>query len=265
MTTGVRPLNPAGTALSAIPLWSPVEPAAVPSVDAAQMAEVDRAMFEDYGIVLVQMMEHAGRHLAHLARARFLAGDARGRPVVVLAGKGGNGGGALVAARRLAGWGADVSIAVTADDEAFVPASRLQLGIARRLDLPVVRAADLGRLARPDLIIDGVIGYRLHGAPGGEAARLIAWAAAAAAPILALDIPSGLDATTGMPGDPVIEAAATMTLALPKRGLSVDTARRYVGELYLADIGVPPALYARAPLGLVVPPVFAACDLVRLR
>ncbi len=246
-------------------MWSPVEHAAVPSVDAAQMAEVDRALVEDYGILLVQMMEHAGRHLAHLARARFLAGDARGRRVVVLAGKGGNGGGALVAARRLAGWGAEVSIAIATEDDAFVPAARLQLGIARRLDLTVVRAADLDLLSRPDLIIDGVIGYSLHGAPRGDAARLIASAAEAPAPILALDVPSGLDATTGVPGDPVIEAAATMTLALPKRGLVVDTARRCVGELYLADIGVPPALYARSPLRLVVPPVFATADLVRLQ
>ncbi|MGE0040821.1 MAG: NAD(P)H-hydrate epimerase, partial [Vicinamibacterales bacterium] len=77
-------------------------------------------------------------------------------------------------------------------------------------------------------------------------------------------IPSGLDGTTGAPADPTIEAAATMPLALPKRGLRVGTARRFVGELYLADIGVPPGLYARAPLDLAVPPLFARGDLVRL-
>ncbi|RPJ85025.1 MAG: hypothetical protein EHM13_02345 [Acidobacteria bacterium] len=76
------------------------------------MVEVDLAMTEDFRILLVQMMEHAGRHLAYLARARFLAVDARGREVVILAGFGGNGGGALVCARRLAGWGAKVVVAV---------------------------------------------------------------------------------------------------------------------------------------------------------
>jgi NAD(P)H-hydrate epimerase len=119
-------------------------------------------------------------------------------------------------------------------------------------------------VSAPDLIIDGVIGYSLRGAPRDGAARLITWANQAAAPVLALDVPSGLDGTTGAPADPTIEAAATMTLALPKRGLMAVGARPYVGELYLADIGVPPALYARAPLGLEVPLAFAASDLVRL-
>jgi NAD(P)H-hydrate epimerase len=72
-----------------------------PMLDSAQMREVDRVMVEDYHIELLQMMEHAGRHLAHLARERFLQGNPVGRRVVVLAGPGGNGGGALVAARRL--------------------------------------------------------------------------------------------------------------------------------------------------------------------
>jgi len=70
-----------------------------------QMIEVDRAMIEDFKIELIQMMENAGRNLASLARERFLDGDPIGKRVVVLAGTGGNGGGALVAARRLHNWG----------------------------------------------------------------------------------------------------------------------------------------------------------------
>ena len=71
----------------------------VPFITTDQMREVDRAMIEDYGISLVQMMENAGRNLAQLARRRFLDGDPRQRHVVVLAGAGGNGGGGLVCAR----------------------------------------------------------------------------------------------------------------------------------------------------------------------
>ena len=82
----------------------------VPYVTTDQMREVDRLMVEEYGIVLLQMMENAGRGLARLARERFLDGDARGRSVVVMAGSGGNGGGGLVCARRLAGWGAAVHV-----------------------------------------------------------------------------------------------------------------------------------------------------------
>ncbi|MGE0041130.1 MAG: NAD(P)H-hydrate epimerase, partial [Vicinamibacterales bacterium] len=238
--------------MTTIPSLAPADAAAVPVLDVAAMVEVDRAMVEDFGIALPQMMEHAGRHLAYLARERFLAGDLRGRHVVVLAGPGGNGGGALVAARRLVGWGATVSVVVSVDDDAFAPVPRHQLAIARRLPLALIRPDGVAGVTPPDLVIDGVIGYSLRGAPRGGAARLITWANAGAAPVLALDIPSGLDGTTGAPADPTIEAAATMTLALPKRGLRVGTARRFVGELYLADIGVPPGLYARAPLDLAV-------------
>ena len=73
----------------------------VPYLTTDQMRQVDRAMVEDYGISLMQMMENAGRNLAHLARHRFLGGDPRGHHVLVLAGPGGNGGGGLVCGRRL--------------------------------------------------------------------------------------------------------------------------------------------------------------------
>jgi len=77
----------------------------IPSITTKQMREVDRAMIEDFGIQLVQMMENAGRALATAARVR-LGGSAVGRSVLILAGRGNNGGGGLVAARRLANWGA---------------------------------------------------------------------------------------------------------------------------------------------------------------
>jgi NAD(P)H-hydrate epimerase len=94
---------------------------AVPHLTTAEMIEVDRAMMEDYHIELIQMMENAGRNLAHLARIRFLGGDPRGRQVLVLAGTGGNGGGALVAARRLHNWGARVDVITTRLGDAFTP------------------------------------------------------------------------------------------------------------------------------------------------
>ena len=113
-------------------------------------------------------------------------------------------------------------------------------------------------------IVDGIIGYSLSGAPRGAAAKLIRWANAQEAPLLALDIPSGLDATTGAPHTPCIRAEATLTLALPKEGLRAAGARAYVGELYLADIGVPPQLYARPTVDLAVGPLFAERDIVRV-
>jgi NAD(P)H-hydrate epimerase len=234
----------------------------VPHVTAAQMAEVDRAMTVDLGVDLLQMMENAGRHLAHLGRRRFLNGVAAGRGVVVLAGTGGNGGGALVAARRLHAWGAAVRVVLASAPGELTPAASRQLDIARRFGVPVADAAAAAGAPSADLILDGLIGYALAGAPRGAAADLIRWANAQGAPILSLDVPSGLEATTGVIREPAIRAGATLTLALPKTGLRAPGAARFVGELYLADIGVPPALY-RA-MGIDASAVFARDDVLRL-
>ena len=122
---------------------------------------------------------------------------------------------------------------------------------------------DLLRLAS-ELVIDGIVGNSLRGAPRGRAAELIQWANDGNAPVLSLDAPSGLDTSTGIVFEPAIRAAATMTLALPKEGLRSAEAERIVGELYLADISVPPELYGREPLDLDVGAIFALGDIVRL-
>jgi len=79
--------------------------AGVPAISVDQMREVDRLMVDEFGVTLLQMMENAGRSLAVLARDRFLGNYAGGKRVTVLAGSGGNGGGGMVCARRLANWG----------------------------------------------------------------------------------------------------------------------------------------------------------------
>src|SRR5258707_8031829 len=226
----------------------PMYPGTIPYVTTEQMIEVDRAMVEDAHIELIQMMENAGRNLAHLARIRFFDGNPQGKKVVVLAGTGGNGGGALVCARRLHTWGAHVQIILTHPPANFNPVPAHQLDIVQRMNIRVTEAGAIAKVQSPELIVDGLIGYRLKGAPHGTVADLIRWANAQAAPILALDVPSGVDGTTGTVLDPAIKATATMALALPKAGLRTLEARAQVGELYLADIGVPPSLYAEPAL-----------------
>jgi NAD(P)H-hydrate epimerase len=119
-------------------------------------------------------------------------------------------------------------------------------------------------LPSADLLVDGIIGYSLQDSPTGPAAALINAANVHGAPILALDVPSGVDTATGTVREPAIRATATLTLALPKQGLRGTEALDRVGELFLADIGVPPELYARPPLALTVGPVFAEDEIVRL-
>ena len=243
----------------------PVYSGPLPVLDTQQMIEVDRAMIEDFHIELIQMMENAGRNLAHLARVRFFDGAPQRKRVTVLAGTGGNGGGALVCARRLHTWGARVEVVTTKPVAAFSGIPGHQLDILQRMKVHIVQAEALGSHDAVDLVIDGIIGYSLKGAPRGVAAWVINWANDFNAPILSLDVPSGVDTTTGTVYEPSIRATATMTLALPKIGLQRPEISTYVGELYLADISVPPRLYAEPPLDFEVPHIFAKSDIVRLK
>jgi NAD(P)H-hydrate epimerase len=229
------------------------------------MIEVDRAMVGDYHIELIQMMENAGRNLAHLTRERFLDGDAAGKSVVVLAGTGGNGGGALVAARRLHNWGAHVQVVLAQPMDKLTPVPAHQLDILTRMGVPALAAEQIVTTSTPAVVLDGLIGYSLEGAPRGAAAELIRWANGQPAPILALDVPSGIDAGTGIIYEPAIRASATLTLALPKKGLRMPGVEALVGELYLADISVPPELYGSPTLDLSVSPLFRGADVIRLR
>ncbi|MGH9053270.1 MAG: NAD(P)H-hydrate epimerase [Acidimicrobiia bacterium] len=219
----------------------------VPALTAEQMREADRIMIEELGVQLLQMMENAGRSLADLALRRFGPSSA-----VVLAGPGGNGGGGLAAARHLSNRG--VQVAVVLVRQAMSAAARSQLEIVRAMGLSITEEP-----GPADLVVDGLIGYSLRGDPGGRAAALIEWANREEGPVLALDIPSGLDATTGRVGSPCIRATATLTLALPKVGLASASE---VGELYLADISVPPLVFER--LGMRVPDLFSQEQVVEI-
>ena len=236
----------------------------IPTVSVAQMREVDRIMVDELHIELLQMMENAGRCLATHTR-NWLSGELIGQRVVVLAGSGGNGGGGLVAARRLTIWGAEASVVLgqPRDEVRGVPAHQLE--ILDRMGVPI-RTPDQfspDALAGADVIIDALIGYSLHGPPREPIASLIRAANQAHAPVIALDVPSGLDADSGRAFDPTIRAATTLSLALPKTGLVQLAAREWVGDLNLADISVPAQVYQR--FGLEAGLIFAPSDIVAVQ
>jgi NAD(P)H-hydrate epimerase len=222
----------------------------IPALTTEQMIEVDRLMIEEYGILLIQMMENAGRNLAEMAR-RMLGGQLDGRRVIVVCGRGNNGGGGMVAARHLNNRGAMVSVKLIGDSAGLKEIPGHQWDILQMMALTQADDPDLGQA---DLIVDAIIGYGLRGNPRGTTAEWIKRVNASGRPILALDAPSGLDTTTGTAGKPCIKANATLTLALPKVGLFSPEAIDAVGQLYVADISVPPALYER--LGLSVGALF---------
>ncbi|MBH0097517.1 NAD(P)H-hydrate epimerase [Salinibacterium sp. NSLL150] len=229
----------------------------VPAITRTQMREVDRVAVEELGPNLYQMMENAGRNLASLC-VELLGDRWPSAPIMVLAGTGGNGGGGICAARHLANHGGNVTLVISNPSHLKgVPAD--QLALYRATGARVATVADLDTVDA-DLLVDAVLGYSLGGAPHGAAAELIRWMSRHPAPVVSLDIPSGVDSTTGVaPGDHVT-ATHTMTLAAPKTGLDAEA----VGALWLADIGIPREVYRR--VGIELPPaLFAPGYRVRLR
>jgi len=230
----------------------------IPTVTAAQMREVDRLAIEEFGLPLLSLMENAGRALASLAVRRFTV--SRGKRILCLAGEGGNGGGGLAAGRHLANWGLEVEAVIL--KSAPGSASEVQANILRRSEIQVHPAEELSRLDVRDfdLVIDAILGYSVRGNPSGPAKAMVETTNRAPR-VLALDLPSGLNPDDGVPGTPCVRATATLTLALPKPGLLRPEAAPYVGELWLADLGIPMGVYAR--LGLAVPPLFRAGQILR--
>ena len=215
----------------------------VPAVTATEMRSVDDVAVETVGLTLPRMMEHAGRALA-----REVLGERppdTSNPVVVLAGGGGNGGGGLVCARHLANRAVPTRVVLDREPTAISGVPGEQLAILEHTDASVT-----GEQAppRPALVVDALLGYGLRGSPRGRAATLIEWTASVTAPVVSLDVPSGVDATTGETPGPSVEPDVTLTLALPKTGLVGRPER-----LVLADLSIPEAVYERLDIPAVAP------------
>ena len=239
--------------------------APVTAVTAEEMRAVDRVATDALGIDLLQMMENAGRtlagHASDLARrpasarsedgergeARTGAGagiEAEDRTtqggIVVLAGNGGNGGGGIACARHLANHGVAVEIVLDRDPIALDGVAATQHGVASEMGVQTATENATDRIERAAVVVDALVGYGLDGAAKGRAATLIETANDASGDVLSLDVPSGVNATTGERAGPAARPDRTVTLALPKTGLEEGP-----DPLFLADISVPAAVYRR--------------------
>ena len=237
----------------------------LPVLNRAQGKELERLMLRQYHISGPQMLENAGRAAAQLA-GELLGSDTMDRdivdrPVVVLAGGGLGGGSALAAARWLMNWGAWVQVVCAYPAAAYRGAHGQQLAALQAAGAALAWAEDGWELPPCDLLIDAVLGGAAP-SPYGAERGLIALANSNPAPILSLDVPSGVDRERGRLYSPHVRAAATLALALPKGGLRSEAAAAVCGDLYLADIGVPPALYAQ--MGIDAPPFFGCNSILPL-
>jgi hydroxyethylthiazole kinase-like uncharacterized protein yjeF len=244
--------------MGALPEWC------TPLPDAARMRAIDRWAIEQEGVPSLELMERAGIGVARAAEE--LAPDGR---VVVLCGKGNNGGDGLVAARLLREAGREVAV-LTAG-----PAEELR-GDAREnlLRLPGERPVQLGRAgAEPRegdgargaaeplhgcaAIVDALLGTGFAGEPRGAAAEGIDAANAAGAPVVSVDVPSGVDASTGAVCARAVRARLTVTFHAAKPGLWIHPGKAHAGEVRTLDIGIPRGAPATADVGLIEASVLA--------
>ena len=215
------------------------------------MAALEQRSQEAYGIETSALMEQAGRRTAEVARR--LLRSTGGRRCVVLAGKGNNGGDGLVAARHLSG-DHPIRVLLVASAGALPPALDGHLRVLRDRQIRIeeaeaLSASQLERAVRDaDLIVDAIFGTGFHGPARGLPAGVIEATNASGVPILAVDVPSGVDAVVGRADPPCIRAAATVAMALPKVGTLQYPAADYVGRLFVADIGIPESVTGEAPI-----------------
>jgi NAD(P)H-hydrate epimerase len=210
---------------------------------AAEMEKLDDLAVAN-GLEIRQMMELAGWQMLALFRRLEITEDL---PVVVVCGKGNKGGDGLAAARHLANHGWPVRVVLLSREMSADARHQLDLLEKMRFPLHICRT-ELSERAKEiietgEVLIDALIGYRLKGSPRGIFAEAVAAINASGGRIIAYDLPTGVEASTGRCLPPCVKAEATLSLALPKMAFLSEEAKEASGKIFLADIGIPAFVY----------------------
>lgn len=216
-----------------------------PVLTARQMAACDRQAIEQYGIPGVVLMENAGRGVVRVAEQ--LLGTTCGKRVAIFCGKGNNGGDGFVAARHLVNGGAEVRVLLVGRRAEVKGDAATNLRVLTNMGLvveEVSKAEHVPDLGGMDLIVDALLGTGLQGPVQGFMEHVIDTVNATRAPIVAVDVPSGINADEGSVQGAAIRATATATMAALKRGLLFSPAREHAGRVSVIDIGMPAQLLA---------------------
>jgi NAD(P)H-hydrate epimerase len=214
-----------------------------PLPDAELMRATDRWAIEDRGIDALELMERAGEGLARVVAEHVPAGR-----IAVVCGKGNNGGDGLVAARLLRRAGRDVDVHLLWATQWLSDDARVMLG---RLQGPDAFEYDAARLARANGIVDALLGTGSTGAPKDPIAGVIEAVNAARGKVIAADVPSGVDASTGEVAGAAVRAAATATFHRAKPGLWIHPGKAFAGTVEIVDIGIPGGAPGVADAGLI--------------
>ena len=211
-------------------------------VDSKTMRAIDAHTIDELGIAGLRLMESAG--LGTVLFIEEAIGVEPGQVVTVVCGKGNNGGDGFVIARELRARGVDVHVYLVGHSADVAGDARTNLdryGAGNISELPDGRsvAEFVDVMGKSTFVVDAVFGTGFSGVPRGLSGTVIGQINLSGRPVLAIDVPSGLDATTGRAGGECVRATWTCTMGLPKRGFYVHPGRELVGEVHVVDIGIP--------------------------
>ncbi|MBI3660440.1 NAD(P)H-hydrate dehydratase [Candidatus Acetothermia bacterium] len=216
------------------------------------MAELDRIAIDEIGIPRLVLMENAGRSVFQIIQERV--SEFAQKKIVIVCGKGNNGGDGLVVARHLMNAGASPQIFVLSLKEELSPDARVNAEIFERSEVSVryldddAQLSELAQvLAHAELVVDAIFGTGFEGAARGLSAQAIELINVSPARVFSIDIPSGVEGDTGYVLGPAVLADVTVTLQLPKLGLFLYPGRGYVGELAIGTVGYPRSLVENFP------------------
>ncbi|MBP7778985.1 MAG: NAD(P)H-hydrate dehydratase [Acidobacteria bacterium] len=213
-------------------------------LNARQMRAADRRTIDDVGIGSIVLMENAGRQV--VAALETLVDDLPSRTVAILCGTGNNGGDGFVVARSLRQRGLEVVVFLIGTTADVRGDARINLDVLGRLGTPIVEIAEASawelhgsEVTGADLIVDAIVGTGLSRPLSGLHETIVADVNASGTTVVAIDLPSGLSADAAEPLGPSLHATVTVTLGAPKVPLVLPPAEHTVGDVVIADIGIP--------------------------
>jgi hydroxyethylthiazole kinase-like uncharacterized protein yjeF len=209
----------------------------LPYLTGAELKTIDERAETEFGVPLAFLMETAGTNMARFLKSTV---DIRGKKILIVCGKGNNGGDGFVMARILHGWGQTVSLLPAFDRDDLQGVVLENFKKCEDAGVPLV---SLDESPTPQIVVDCLFGFSFHGFFRDDHKEIVGWINGSSAQVLSCDLPSGMNSEVYDPDRLTVVATWTLTFTVPKVSLKDPASRQRTGELFLLDIGIPQDLY----------------------